>query len=76
MSDWLDEPVQMITRRAVEQRFIKIKDENGKGQATKCMRILTAVLNHAKAFDVDEGVRLITENPCDVLKELLWPKNA
>ena len=65
----------MITRRAVEQRFIKIKDENGKGQATKCMRILTAVLNHAKAFEVDEGVRLITENPCDVLKEKKIDRN-
>ncbi|NQV29375.1 MAG: tyrosine-type recombinase/integrase [Candidatus Marinimicrobia bacterium] len=69
LSDWLDKPVPAITRREVEKRFIKIKDGQGKGQAAKCMRILASVLNHAKAYEVDEGVRLITENPCDVLKE-------
>jgi integrase len=69
LPDWLDEPVPNITRRAVEQRFIKIRDNRGKGQAAKCMRILAAVLNNAKAEEVDDGVRLITENPCDVLKE-------
>jgi integrase len=69
LADWLDQPVPNITRRAVEQRFIKIRDGQGKGQAAKCMRILAAVLNHAKAYEVDDGVRLITDNPCDVLKE-------
>jgi integrase len=69
LADWLEEPVPNITRRAVEQRFIKVRDNQGKGQAAKCMRILAAVLNHAKAYEVDDGVRLITENPCDVLKE-------
>jgi integrase len=75
LSDWLDQPVPTITRRAVEQRFVKIRDGQGKGQATKCMRILAAVLNHAKAFEVDDGVRLITENPCDVLKEKKVDRN-
>ena len=69
LSDWLDQPVPQITRKGIEQRFIRIRDHQGKGQAAKCMRILSAVLNHARAFEVDDGVRLITENPCDVLKE-------
>jgi integrase len=69
LSDWMDEPAPQITRRKVEERFIKIKTGQGKGQAAKCMRILSAVMNHAKAYEVDDGVRLITENPCDVLKE-------
>ena len=54
LSDWLDQPVPKITRRSIEQRFIKIRDNQGKGQATKCMRILSAVLNHAKAHEVDD----------------------
>jgi integrase len=78
ISDWLDEPVLNISRSKIEKRFREIqskrrrskrKSDTGKAQAAKCMRILSAVLNHAKAHEVEEGVRLITENPCDVLKE-------
>ncbi len=76
LGDWLDQPVKDITRRKVEERFLEIQKkkhrrakDTGKAQATKCMRYLRALLNHAKAWEVDEGVRLITENPCDVLKE-------
>ena len=39
------------------------------------MRIFTAVLNHAKAFEVNDGVRLITENPSDVHKEKKVDRN-
>lgn len=69
LPDWLSQPVPKISRRMVEDRFVKVRDERGKGQAAKCMRILSAVLNHAKAYEVEDGIRLITDNPCDVLKE-------
>ena len=69
LADWMDKPVPLITRRMVEQRFLKIKNGRGKGQASKCMRILSALMNFAKAEEIDEGVRLITENPCEVLND-------
>jgi len=83
LGDWLDQPVRDITRTMVEERFFEIKErvrkkrhpsnskDVGKGQASKCMRYLRALLNDAKAWEVDEdqGIMLITKNPCDVLKE-------
>ncbi|MCX8214465.1 MAG: site-specific integrase, partial [SAR202 cluster bacterium] len=67
-SDWLDQPVRTITRQMVEQRFYDIRDTRGKAQAAKAMRYLSAVLNHAKAEEID-GERLLNENPCEVLKD-------
>jgi integrase len=74
-SDWLKQPVRSITRKDVENRFYKIKEgvksssaTDGKAQAAKAMRVLSAVLNHAKGDEID-GERLIIENPCDVLKD-------
>tara|TARA_A100001037_G_scaffold216879_1_gene194724 strand:+ start:456 stop:1730 length:1275 start_codon:yes stop_codon:yes gene_type:complete len=67
-SDWLDQPVRKITRQMVEQRFYDMRDTRGKAQAAKAMRYLSAVLNHAKAEEID-GERLLNENPCEVLKD-------
>ncbi len=68
LSDWLQKPVVSITKQMVEERFYKIRDEGINGgkpthsQATKTMRILSALLNYAIA---DE---LIESNPVQVLK--------
>ena len=68
LSDWLEKPVASITKQMVEQRFYKIRDKGISGgkatysQATKTMRILSALMNYAMA---DE---LIESNPVQVLK--------
>ncbi|WP_419174248.1 tyrosine-type recombinase/integrase [Desulfosediminicola sp.] len=68
LKDWLDKPVVAITKDMVEKRFYQIRDKGVHGgkptysQATKTMRILSALMNYAKA---DE---LIDNNPVDVLK--------
>ena len=67
-NDWLDQPIRKLTRQMVEQRFYDIRDTRGKAQAAKAMRYLSAVLNHAKAEEI-EGERLLVENPCEVLKD-------
>lgn len=66
--DWLPKPIRFITRKEVEQRFFQLQTNNGKAQAVKAMRILSAIMNYAKADEV-EGVRLISENPCEVLRD-------
>jgi integrase len=66
--DWLDQPIRSITRKDVEERFFKIKKDAGKPQAAKAMRYLSAIMNYAKADEI-EGQRLIVENPCEVLKD-------
>jgi len=68
LKDWLDKPVAFITNNMVEKRFYQIRDKGMNGgkptysQATKVMRILSAMMNYARA---DE---LIESNPVDVLK--------
>lgn len=66
--DWLDQPIRSVSRTAVQDRFLEIKENRGEAQASKAMRILSAVMNYAKAEEVG-GERLIAENPCDILKE-------
>ncbi len=68
LNDWLQKPVTSITKQMVEERFYKIRDKGMNGgkptfsQATKTMRILSALMNYAMA---DE---LIESNPVQVLK--------
>ena len=68
LADWLNKPVSSITKDMVERRFYQIRDKGIKGgkptysQATKTMRILSALMNYAIADD------LIESNPVDVLK--------
>ncbi len=53
LSDWLQKPVASITKQMVEKRFYKIRDKGIGGgkptysQATKTMRILSALMNYA-----------------------------
>ncbi|WP_028584579.1 tyrosine-type recombinase/integrase [Desulfogranum mediterraneum] len=68
LADWLDSPVHSISKDMVEKRFYEIRDKGINGgkptfsQAAKTMRILSALMNYARA---DE---LIDNNPVDVLK--------
>ena len=60
LSDWLQQPVASITKQMVEKRFYKIRDEGINGgiptysQATKTMRILSALMNYAMADEIVE----------------------
>ncbi|MFT5699787.1 MAG: integrase [Desulforhopalus sp.] len=68
LSDWLSKPVASITKQMVENRFYRIRDKGMSGgiptysQATKTMRILSALLNYAMADEIIES------NPVQVLK--------
>lgn len=68
VSDWLSKPVASITKQMVESRFYKIRDKGISGgiptysQATKTMRILSALMNYAMADEIIEN------NPVQVLK--------
>jgi integrase len=68
LKDWLNKPVASITKQSVEERFYRIRDKGMYGslpsysQATKVMRVLSALMNYAMA---DE---LIESNPVNVLK--------
>ena len=69
LSDWLDHKVSEITKEMVERRFYLIRDKGFHGgvptysQATKVMRILSALMNYAMADDVVES------NPVLILKQ-------
>ena len=67
-SDWLNKPVNTITRDNVMKRFVKARDERGKATAVKSFRILSALFNFAMADEV-QGVRLIADNPANVIKQ-------
>lgn len=68
LGDWRKRPIQSITKKMIEKRFITIRDigvQGGKpthSQAAKTMRILSALMNYAK------GDELIDVNPVEVLK--------
>jgi hypothetical protein len=68
LSDWLKLPVASISKQMIEERFFRIRDKGIGGgvptysQATKTMRVLSALMNYAMA---DE---LIQVNPVQVLK--------
>lgn len=68
LTDWLENPIRNISRKMVEDRFIKLSDNSGPATATKTFRYLSSVLNFAMADEVG-GERLIKENPCDVIKD-------
>lgn len=68
LSDWLKKPVSSITKQMVEKKFYEIRDKGISGgkptysQATKVMRILSALMNYARADEIIES------NPVEVLK--------
>ena len=68
LSDWLKKPVFSITKQMVEKKFYQIRDKGINGgiptysQATKVMRIMSALMNYARADEIIEN------NPVEVLK--------
>ena len=48
LSDWLDEPIRSITRKAYEERYVRVRDTVAQASATKLHRYLSAILkiNH------------------------------
>ena len=67
-SDWLSKPINTINRHDVMKRFTKAREERGKPTAVKSFRILSALFNFAMADEV-QGVRLLENNPVDVIKQ-------
>jgi integrase len=65
---WLDHPINKVTRNGVSELHAKTKVQRGQPTAVKAFRILSSIMNYAKADDIG-GVRLLTDNPVDVLKE-------
>ena len=63
LSDWLNRPISLITRDAVEARHRKIgKDSEARANTT--MRILRAVFNYAIAkYENEKGEPLYVHNP-------------
>lgn len=59
--DWIDQPITIISRQRIEDRFHRIGRERGKAQAAKAFRILSTICNDAVASD------LLPSNPVHVL---------
>jgi integrase len=68
LSDLLEQPARDIDRQTVEARYLHLRDNVGRATATKAIRYLSSVMSFAKAEEV-HGERLITENPCEVIKD-------
>ncbi|MDB4516346.1 integrase family protein [Crocinitomicaceae bacterium] len=77
LQDWLEKPIRNITEAMVERKFVDIRDKGIRrcadesiriggtpsySQATKTMRILSALMNYTRA----DGV--LQSNPCEILK--------
>lgn len=73
--DWLDTPIREISRKHVENIFRFTRDHRGQPQAVKSIRILSAIMNYAMADEI-VGERLISENPCDVLKQKRYDRSV
>lgn len=62
LQDWLKKPVASISKQMVESRFYQIRDRGIAGgkptysQATKTMRILSALMNYAMADDLIQRI--------------------
>lgn len=68
LHDWLDRPVKEIARHMIEERFVEIRDRGILGgqptysQATKTMRILSALMNYAIADGLIDSCCLPTHS--------------
>ena len=70
-ADWADKPVASITRDLCANRFTELSTK-GKvqgAQANQAFRILRSLINFAMATYRPGGVRLLLENPVDVISE-------
>ena len=76
LSDWMELPIQDITRELVEKRHREITQSGKKGAANHTMRILRALCTYAMTTYKDhDGQRLLAENPVKRLSEVkAWNK--
>lgn len=63
--DWMEIPISEITGSMVEVRF----REHTKSMASYASRVLSGLMNYAKAIELSNGTRLLTDNPVEVLKQ-------
>ncbi len=67
--DWLDLPIASISRKMVEDRFFEYNNRS-KAVSAKGTRVLSSICTFAKAIELSDGSRALTENPVDILREL------
>ena len=76
LDDWLDQPVNNITRDMVIERYRKIGSKT-KSRANATMRYLRALLNYAAArYRTSDGKKMLDDNPVDVISQTRsWYRN-
>lgn len=76
LDDWLDQPVNNITRDMVIERYRKIGSQT-KSRANATMRYLRALLNYAAArYRTSDGKPMMDDNPVDVISQTrAWYRN-
>ena len=68
-NDWLDRPIEAITRDMVEKRHRTFGKNRSEARANLGMRYLRAVINFAiDRYQDDEGNPILGDNPVSVLK--------
>lgn len=69
--DWLELPIQVITKDIVEKRHKHITNQSRKGAANSAMRILRALMTYAMAkYEDRKGNPIATFNPVTRLLKL------
>jgi integrase len=67
--DWMDLSIATISRKMVEDRFFEY-NKRSIAVSAKGTRVLSSICTFAKAIQLSDGSRILTENPVDVLREL------
>jgi integrase len=68
-SEWKDKPVAEITRDMVLSKY-RVRCKGSVAQANQAMRVLSALLNYARAaYRTPDGARIIQDNPVEVLRD-------
>lgn len=73
LDDWMDLPIDKITRNMVVERFDSIR-QRSESHANLIMKVLSSVLSYASArYEYSDGQPMLAANPVKVLKGLrLW----
>lgn len=76
LADWMDKPIESISREMVEARHREITQSGKKGAANHVMRILRALFTYAMTtYTRFDGEKLLPENPVKRLSEVkAWNK--
>jgi len=76
LADWMNTPIESISREMVEARHREITQSGKKGAANHVMRILRALFTYAmNTYRKFDGERLLVENPVRRLSEVkAWNK--